>query len=305
MIPSFLAAFCFALSAVCGHRASKMVGGTETNFWRLVVATLCLAAWAFAFGGGLGGVALPAFALSGLVGIGLGDVALYAALPRLGSRLTSLLLQCLTTVFAAATEWLWLGTRLTAAELGCGAVILLGVSLALTPAMHRELWRGRMGQGLAFVTVAALFNALGMVLSRKAYEVAALAGENIDGGTAAFQRLAGGLLLAGLLLLVVRRKEVRAHVSQPKLAPADVRDKWRHAWPWVLANGMLGMTLGVTCMQWALKTTPAAIVSPIIAITPLLVIPLAWKFEGERPSARSLIGGVVAVAGAVGLAVVR
>lgn len=305
MLPSFLAAFCFALSAVCGHRASKMVGGIEANFWRLVVATVCLAGWAFGFGGGLGGVAFPAFALSGLVGIGLGDVALYAALPRLGTRLTSLLLQCLTTAFAAAIEWLWLGTRLTAAELACCALILAGVSLALTPISPRALLRGRMGEGLAFVTFASLFNALGMVLSRKAYAVAALAGEQIDGGTAAFQRLAGGVVVAGLLLLVARRREVRAHVRQPQLAPAVAREKWRHAWAWVVANGMLGMTLGVTFMQWALETTPAAIVSPIIAITPLLVIPLAWRFEGERPTARSLWGGVIAVAGSVLMAVVR
>jgi drug/metabolite transporter (DMT)-like permease len=305
MLPAFFATFCFALSAVCGHRAAKMIGGVETNFWRLVLATLCLAAWAFTFGGGLRGEAFPAFALSGLVGIGLGDVALYAALPRLGSRLTSLLLQCLTTPFAAAIEWLWLGTRLTWAEFLCDVIILVGVSLALTPATHRDLWRGRMGQGLAFVTFAALGNATGMVLSRKAYGVAVQAGEVIDGGTAAFQRLIGGLFLAGLFLLIARHKEVRAHVHEPRLSSSALREKWRFAWPWVLANGTFGMTLGVTCLQWALKTTPAAIVSPIIAITPLLVIPLAWRFEGERPAARSLIGGLIAVAGAVALAVVR
>jgi drug/metabolite transporter (DMT)-like permease len=305
MIPSFLAAFCFALSAVCGHRASKMIGGVETNFWRLVLATLCLAAWAFSFGGGLRGEAFPAFALSGLVGIGVGDVALYSALPRLGARLTSLLLQCLTAAFAAVIEWLWLGTRLTPLELLCGLMTLVGVGLALTPATHRELLRGQMGRGLAFIVVAAFGNALGMVLSRKAYEVAAQAGEPMDGATAAFQRLVGGLFLAGLFLLVVRRKEVRAHVNDPRLSPSAVREKWRHAWPWVAANGMFGMTLGVTCMQWALKSTPAAIVSPIIAITPLLVIPLAWRFEGERPTRRSLVGGFIAVAGAVALAVVR
>lgn len=305
MIPAFLAAFCFALSAICGHRASKLVGGIETNFWRLAIATLCLAGWAFSFGGGLRGEAFLPFALSGVVGIGLGDVALYAALPRLGSRLTSLLLQCLTTTFAAAIEWFWLGTRLSPAEFGCGMLILVGVCLALTPNTHQDLLRGRMGMGLACIVVAAFGNAAGMVLSRKAYAVAAQAGERIDGGTAAFQRLVGGLFLAGLFLLVLRRKEVQAHVQTPKLSPAAVRDKWRHAWPWVVANGTLGMTLGVTCMQWALKTTPAAIVSPIVSITPLLLIPLAWHFEGERPTPRSLLGGLVAVGGAVAMTVVR
>jgi drug/metabolite transporter (DMT)-like permease len=305
MFPALLATLCFALSAVCGHRAAKLVGGTETNFWRLVVATLCLAAWAYSFGGGLSGAALPVFALSGLVGIGVGDVALYQALPRLGSRLTSLLLQCLTTPFAAAIEWLWLGTRLTGAEILCDVVILTGVALALSSGSHLQLTRAQVSQGLAFVGVAAFGNALGMVLSRKAYAVAAAAGESLDGGTAAFQRLTGGLLLAGVVLLVVRHKEVSAHLATPSFSTAESRAKWRHAWPWVLVNGLAGMTLGVSCLQWALQTTPTGIVSPIVAITPLAVIPLAWHFEGERVTQRSLLGGLVAVAGTVALAWLR
>ncbi len=46
------------------------------------------------------------------------------------------------------------------------------------------------------------------------------------------------------------------------------RDKWARIWPWVLANALAGQTLGVTCMQWALKTTQAGIVTAIIATTP-------------------------------------
>lgn len=40
---------------------------------------------------------------------------------------------------------------------------------------------------------------------------------------------------------------------------------------------------------------------PIVALTPLVVIPFAQKFEGEKPTRRSLIGGVVAVAGTIAL----
>ena len=133
MFPALLATLSFALSTVCGHRATKLIGGIETNFWRLVFSTLMLAAWANTFGGGFAGKALPIFIVSGLFGIGLGDVAFYTALPRLGPRLALLVLQCLTTVFAVVIEWVWLGTRLTPGELLCGAVILTGVAIALHP----------------------------------------------------------------------------------------------------------------------------------------------------------------------------
>ena len=54
-------------------------------------------------------------------------------------------------------------------------------------------------------------------------------------------------------------------------------------------------------MQLALETTPTGIVLAIIAITPIVVIPFALVLEGERPTIHSLIGGLIAVAGAIGL----
>jgi drug/metabolite transporter (DMT)-like permease len=43
-------------------------------------------------------------------------------------------------------------------------------------------------------------------------------------------------------------------------------------------------------------------VLPVVAMVPLAVIPLAYWLEQERPTRRSLVGGVLAVAGVVGLA---
>jgi drug/metabolite transporter (DMT)-like permease len=73
---------------------------------------------------------------------------------------------------------------------------------------------------------------------------------------------------------------------------------------WILGNSLAGPALGVGCYQWALSGTPSGIVLPIVALTPLVVIPLAYVLEGERPSLRSLLGGLIAVAGTIGLTVV-
>jgi drug/metabolite transporter (DMT)-like permease len=55
-------------------------------------------------------------------------------------------------------------------------------------------------------------------------------------------------------------------------------------------------------MQWALENTRAGIVTAIIAMTPIVMLPLARIFEGERISGREMAGGCVAVSGAIGLA---
>jgi drug/metabolite transporter (DMT)-like permease len=76
----------------------------------------------------------------------------------------------------------------------------------------------------------------------------------------------------------------------------------RTAIPWVILNGLAGPTVGVGLYQWALRSTPSGLVLPITATTPLLVIPFTYWLDGDRPSRRSLAGGLVAVLGVVALA---
>jgi drug/metabolite transporter (DMT)-like permease len=73
----------------------------------------------------------------------------------------------------------------------------------------------------------------------------------------------------------------------------------------VLANALAGQTLGVTCMQWALKTTEAGIVSAIIALTPVVLLPMTRLIEKEKIGLHSAIGAAIAVAGVIGLTLCR
>jgi drug/metabolite transporter (DMT)-like permease len=246
----------------------------------------------------LSGDSFPLFLTSGLIGVGA-DVFLFQALPRIGSRLSLLIIQCAATLSAAMMEWMWLGAKLTPWQIVACAIILAGVALALAPGQHLTATKGVLMAGVVFGVLAGLGNASGAVLTRKAFEVAHKANQNIDGATSAYQRLIGGLFVAGVCLLVVKRREVAAQVtdkSPPRLPDAE---KWRRVWPWVLANGVAGQTLGVTCYQWALKTTQSALVLAIAATTPLVVIPIAKVLEGEKVGPRSTIGAAIAVAGAM------
>ncbi len=112
MLPAIFATILFCFSAVSANRATRMAGSVEANFWRLLFATGVLALWAHGFGGGFGGRAFGVFLVSGVIGFGVGDVALYLAYPRLGSRLTLLLVHCFAAPLAALGEWLYLGTTL-------------------------------------------------------------------------------------------------------------------------------------------------------------------------------------------------
>jgi len=300
---AILTTILFSLSAICGHRSARMIGGTEANFWRITVATGLLAIYGFGLGAGLTGAGLPFFLMSGILGIGLGDVAYFQSLPRLGPRLTLLLVQCLTAPIGALIEWIWLGTTLTLAQLLCALTILAGVGIALAPEEHVKITRRDLVIGSMAGLLAALGGAWGAVLSRKAYEVVRAAGESIDPVSAGFQRVLGGLVLSGLTLWLVRRHAQRVTGHPVPLFKAFAAD--HRVWFWITLNSLAGQTIGVSCMQWALETTPSGVVLPIIAMSPIVVIPMAWLFEGERPGIRSLAGRAVAVAGVIALTLAR
>ena len=298
MFAAFLATILFSISAISGNRASKLLGGTEANFWRLLCATVLLGLFAHTLGSGVSGHAFKTLFISGCIGFGIGDLSLYQALPRIGSRLSVMLVLCLSSPIAAALEWSWMRTPLSIPQIVCAFIVLLGVAVALAPGGHLNASRQTLVVGTVFGLIAALCQALGAVLSREAFAIAAMHSESIDGVSAAYQRILGGLLITGGVLLLVK--------GRTALAPGEPieRGRLKNALPLVFLNGLAGPALGVSCYQWALKYAPTGVVLPIVATTPVVIIPLAFWFEHERPSRRSLIGGIIAVLGAVALAII-
>jgi drug/metabolite transporter (DMT)-like permease len=145
-----------------------------------------------------------------------------------------------------------------------------------------------------------LGQALGAVVSRKANLIAEAANFPIDGGSAAYQRILGGLLMTIIGFVILRRIQARDPQSaEPILL------RWKRGWPLVVANAFAGPTIGVGCYQFALKDTPSGIVLPIVAASPLVTMILSYFIEGLRPQRRAVIGGIVAVLGAVALARAR
>ncbi|MFN7140898.1 MAG: EamA family transporter, partial [Limisphaerales bacterium] len=127
MLPAFLTTVFFSLSAITGDRCARIFGGLEANFYRLSFAFIFLSIYVHLFGQEIGGSASSLFILSGLIGVGIGDMLFFQALPRIGARLTVLLIQCLTVPFAAAIEWAWLGTVLPFSKFLWITLILLGL----------------------------------------------------------------------------------------------------------------------------------------------------------------------------------
>lgn len=290
MIPALLTTLLWSCSSVCAARSAKLVGGSTANLLRMLIAAILLGIWAHTFGHGLGSSARWWFFASGLVGFGFGDVAMFAALQRIGPRLTMLLTHCIAAPLATVTEWLWLDSKLGIQQILCAVLILVGVALALAPDRGSKIPRRTFWLGVLFGLFSAMGQGFGSVLSRKANFVAAAAGQSVDGGTAAYERILAGIIIAFLFFLILRKRD-------EKPAPGI----WPLAWGWIIANALAGPSVGVAVYQWGVATTHTGILMPVVATVPVVTQLLVWWMDGQRPTARTLLGGAVAVAGVIAL----
>ena len=312
MFAALLCTLLFSLSAVTPRRTTQYLGGTEANFARLILAPLVLAAIAFLFfKNGATFFRAEIFWLlfaSGAIGFGLGDIALFQALQRIGSRLTVLIVHCVSVPLAVGIEFAWLDTLPTLPQIICAIVILSGVTIALAPTENPHLERRTLWSGIGWGLLAAFGQGFGAgvmvrVITETHTKFNQLTGSDAfhAGLTVAAQRQLGGMIFTGLCLFALRAYLKKNPDSPSARNLTNPNSDWRAGRRWLMLNALAGPAFGVTCYQWALLNNPTGVVLPIVAITPLVVIPFAIYMKEEKPSWRSLAGGVLAVAGVVGM----
>ncbi len=299
MIFALLTVLFFGVTPVLAVRSARLVGPGWANLGRLLVAAFFLGGWAHFMGTSVYGPSFVWFLLGGVVGFGIGGVAMFQSLVRLGPNVSNLIVQCVSVLAAASVEWLWLGTGLTPLQGGFALLAVTGIALGLIPGRLPQLSRQSWVAGIAWSLLSAAAQGTGAVLSRKAFQVARSLGEQVDPGTAAYERVLGGILVAllalslgGLVAVLLRGK---SGFSTPGPGVAKLR-----SWYWVCGNALTGPILGVTFYQWALRGNPAGVVQAIVATAPLLTVPLAAWIDGERPRPLYHVGASLAV-GAIAL----
>lgn len=232
--------------------------------------------------------------LSGVVGFGLGDVALFLAYPRLGSRLTLLINLCSAPLFGAAGDWFLLGVWVNAGQTAACLIILFGVVLALRKGVRLpQSDATAFVPGVIFALVAGLGQGVGAALSRYAKSAALEDGDHLNGINEAFVRVLPGLGFAVLALLIGRVMGWQKGLV--KVSDAQRRSRWG----WLIGAAVFGPVAGVSCFQWALSDAKSAVVLSIISTTPILIMPLSAYIEKDKPDTAGILGATVAVTGVI------
>ena len=280
------AALCWALASLVAAGAARALGGIAFTRVRMVLVTLMLGA--FLAVAGATPVApgdWPALVVSGLVGIFVGDTALFVTLERLGPRRTAILFST-NAPFTVVLAWLVLGEALSArAAAGC-ALVAVGVVVAIVygkRADQRHVWEsvtGRLWVGVSIGLLAAFGQSVGSLLAKPALE------HGTDAVTVAAVRIA-----AALAALYAMRLALPARTRA--LAPLTPALFGRLA-----LSGLLGMALGMTLLLWAFEHGPVGLSAALSSTTPVLMVPLIWLVSRERPAAGAWLGAALAVGGA-------
>ena len=276
-------ATCWALTGLIASDAIKAMGAFQFNLVRQVFVSLLLVGSGDGDRGlaGLSWTQFGVLALSGIIGILIGDTVNFAAVGRLGPRRAGAIF-ALNAPMAAVLGWLFLGEALPLrAMLGIG-LAALGVALAVLGRprqnAHRlEALSGTLVIGALFGLGAAFGQAAGSLIARPVMAA------GLDPYLASLARVgASGLAMAVL--------------AATPLAPAR-RSVTRLAIVQALVTAVIGLLLGMTLFLYALQGAETGIIATLSATSPVIILPLLWLRTGQRPTGMSWLGAVLAVAG--------
>ena len=278
------AAQLWAMAALISVYPARQLGAFAFNRWRMICVTLMLGLMSLYTQGfaTLNSGQLGQIALSGLIGIFIGDTAFYACLNRLGPRRAGVLFACHALFSALFGIWLF-SEQLQGMRLGGALLVFAGVVVAILFGRRGErklepnvapLWIG-----IVLGLLAALCQSAGTLLAKPVMS------QGVDPVAASCVRMATAFVAHSLLRL-----------SGAPLA----RARNPITWPilgLIISNGFLAMTLGMTLILMALSRGDVGMVAILSSTTPVMLLPLLWLYTRQRPAASAWLAAALVVCG--------
>jgi len=285
-IAALATAVCFAFTALIFGSTSRMVGSQVTNRVRLLFAMTYLGLLNLI----LFREPLPFSAesshwiwlsLSGVIGLSLGDAFLFQSYVAVGSRLGILLLSS-APIFGSAIAWVFFGETLSPWQIIGILLALVGIGWVVWS--HEEppdTPHGHTQRGVFFGLLGGLGQAVGLVLSK----------QGMAGDFDPFRANAIRMLAAVSLtwLWTTFGGQAGATLTALRQRPQSIR---------LLALGaFVGPLLGVSASLLAVQHADIGVASTLMALSPVVVLPISYFVLKEKLGWSALIGTLVAFTG--------
>lgn len=277
--------------------AGKRIGAFRVNKIRLVMASVLYASvllltTGFPLPTGVGTEAILWLSLSSFIGIVIGDSLLFKAFILIGPRLTTLIFAS-SPILATVIAWFFLGEKLGWLDLLGVVITLSGIAWVVSERQFNQNEKpqrtGYATEGRGFVLGVlyafggALGQAAGLVTSKQGMLGT---GQVVPPLEASFVRIL--FAVAATWLISAARGQLKQTLTALKDRPAV----------WLTFGGtVVGPFLGIWLSLVAVSYIEAGIAATLMAMVPVLVIPLVVILHKEKVSFRAVFGAVVAVGG--------
>jgi drug/metabolite transporter (DMT)-like permease len=293
-------AVCWSFTPLFFGFSGRRVGSDVVNRSRLLIAlALLVATHIVLFGRPLPTDAGPDrwgwLALSSILGLVIGDAALFQSYVLVGARLGTLMMSFVPIV-STAMAWIFLREQVGVTEIAGIALTVSGVAWVVTeaPAAGARARHEHYRRGLVLGLVGAAGQASNLIAARVG--IAALPG----GGAAlpAFSASTIRILVAAAWLwgLSAARGDV------PRVVGAW-RD--RRALGAIAGGAVVGPFLGISLSMVAIQHARIGVASTLMALPPVFLIPIEFILFRHRVSARGVVGTVLAFAGVAVILLVK
>jgi len=288
--------------------AGRRIGAVSVNAYRIAVAVLLLGLMHILL---FGTVVPPAngtqwfwLGLSGIIGLGIGDFALFTAFVTVGPR-RSLLMMSLAPVFSAVFGYLILGE-----VLGLWAIIGITVTLAgiVIVILEKEngddagallkieslnsvvtsIKKNRTVYGTLLGAVGGIGQGVGLVISKYGmFNASDDPAAPLHSLSATLIRIFIGAIFIWICVASLKKyRQVVKKSFQDKLALLQSS-----------GGAFIGPFLGVWLSMVAVTYTHVGIAQTLMSLMPVMIIPMVWVTHRERTGWRGIIGASVAVLG--------
>ncbi len=291
---------CWTGTSLFFTAAGRRLGPTLVNAFRIAFAIVLLGLTHRLIAGtwlppAVGGQVLF-LALSGVVGLTIGDQALFTAFVDIGPRL-GMLIMATAPLWAVFFGWVALGETLPVIA-WLGIVLTIGGVAWVVwerPTTKVDRASAHRVRGIVLAFVAAACQAGGLLLSKQGMGHGWLPDdEHMSPQAATFVRMifAGAGMIPVILLHRRRERKRRAAGILPRRIGSP-----RMGLLFAACGAVFGPFLGVWMSLVASDRAPLGIAQTLCSLTPVIILPFAVWIEKERISPRAVIGAVIAVAG--------
>jgi len=283
-LSALITAFLWSGTSFAFSNAAKRIGSLQLNVNRIILATILLFFIIIIanFNYDLSAEQIKYLALSGFVGLVLGDSFLFKSFQLIGARL-GMLLMALVPAFSSILALLFLEEHLSLISVTGMTITLFGISIViLERSKGSESIFKTNRLGIFYGVLGALGQASGLVLAKFAFEAG-----NINGFVATFVRLLSAVVIIFPLALLFRR-----YKNPIKVYTKDTKALWA-----TLVGTILGPVLGITGSLIAIANAQIGIASTLMSTMPIIMLPIVRYYYKEKLTWKAMLGAMVAVVG--------